>query len=458
MNQVRTKTKYLEPPKKISPKVHMSKIGGLLLVVGFTLFWIGLFAHMFLTLIFSYVIFLALLLDFRTILTVDISKIRIKRFIDKKTLYLDNFTYIEVQVSNESKKILEYILIEDLFPVSLEHKIGLTSAIFSLSPGASGSFSYIVQVKERGITRIGPVRTLIRSPWSLFFIEKYIPAYDDLMVYPSMERSEKMYYVAKSRRTAKVLGAHRSKSVGAGTDFFGIREYTRYDDYRTIDWKASARMLKLMVKEFTIEIPLNIYLLIDSSFSMGYGKPVSKLDYAIDIAMMLSKISIEQHDKVGLIIFSDTIHSYVPAKSDPHNINRMLREFALAVPSGGKNYTEAIKYLLENTRLSGLIIILSDFEGDKEDIVEAIKLARLHGHKVFGLHLYTPYFEDDTSEKDLLTKSAEAFVFDKYETTRREIMKEFVKRGGIMISVSPKMLFPLLLEQYIKAFRGGRAW
>ena len=136
----------------------------------------------------------------------------------------------------------------------------------------------------------------------------------------------------------------------------------------------------------------------------------------------------------------------------------MLREFALAVPSGGKNYTEAIKYLLQNTRLSGLIIILSDFEGDKEDIVEAIKLARLHGHKVFGLHLYTPYFEDDTSEKDLLTKSAEAFVFDKYETTRREIMKEFVKRGGIMISVSPKMLFPLLLEQYIKAFRGGRAW
>ena len=49
-------------------------------------------------------------------------------------------------------------------------------------------------------------------------------------------------------------------------------------------------------------------------------------------------------------------------------------------------------------------------------------------------------------------------MFDKYETTRREIMKEFVKRGGIMISVSPKMLFPLLLEQYIKAFRGGRAW
>ena len=458
MEPIKTKTKYIEPPKKISPRIHMSKLGGTLLVLGFILFWTGIYFHLFLTLILSYVLFIALLLDFRTILTTDISNIKIKRFIDKKTLYLDNFTYVEVHVSNESKTPLEYILIEDLFPTTLEHKIGLTSAIFSLSPNGEGSFAYIVQVKDRGITRIGPVRVLIRSPWSLFFIEKYIPAYDDLMVYPSMERSERMYYIAKSRRTAKALGMHRSKSVGAGTDFFGIREYTRYDDYKTIDWKASARMLKLMVKEFTIEVPLNIYIMIDSSFSMGYGKPISKLDYAIDIAMMLSKISIEQHDRVGLIIFSDTIHSYVRAKSDPYNINRMLREFALAVPQGGKNYTEAIKYLLENTRLSGLIILISDFEGDKEDIIEAIKLARLHGHKVFGLHLYTPYFEDDTSEKDLVMKSAEAYVFDKYEVTRRELTKEFVKRGGIMIGVSPKVLFPILLEQYIKAFRGGRSF
>jgi len=458
LKQLETHNKNLsEFAKKLPTTLRVTPVGALVVISAITFFLIGLFSHNYLILFLSYILVFLFLVDLRNILRISLGKVEFKRRVDKKSLFLNGFTYVELTVKNNNNFSIDNITVQDLFPVVFEEVAGISYNTFSVPKQGSALVSYIIQAKRRGIYQIGPIRIVLKSPFSLFFIERMYPLYDEIIVYPSIERSEKMYFMAKTKRSAKFFGMHRSKTIGSGTDFFGLREYTRYDDYRAIDWKASARTMELMVREFTIEVPLNIVLMIDSSYSMGYGKPISKLDYSIDTALMLAKIALDQHDRVGLLIYADDVKSYIPPKSDRNNVNLMLREFALARPEGGSGYLEAIRYAVENLRMRTMFIIMADLEGDIDEFIEAIKIARLRKHKVFVMHMYTPYFVTaDSKEKPLVRRAAEAIMFDRYEKQRAYLRHELLKRGVNMITVMPQIMIPLMLERYLKTLRGVR--
>lgn len=418
---------------------------------------VGLIFDLLPILILSYFALLLIVLDYYVINSYNIEDIEVSRYVDRTALFQDQFTYIEVTAKNRSRVPLTHISLQDIYPSEFSEVAGKSSLVTAIDPRGKASFSYILRAEKRGIYRLGPIRILFYSPMGLFFREDFIKLYNEITVFPILERSEKMYYMAKAKRATMIFGAHRSKTKGPGTEYYGIREYTRYDDFRTIDWKASARALKLMVREFIIEVPLTIYIMIDSSYSMGLGTEISKLDYAVDVAMFLSKIAVDNHDKVGLLVFSDTVHSHIPARSDPKNLMLFQREFAKIVPEGGKNYMGAMRYLLENWRGNGLIVLLSDLEGDFNELIEAIKIARLRKNKVFILHLYTPYFEALTAEESIVDRGIEAYVFDRYEERRRELTKEVFKFGGYLITVSPSMILPVVLEEYARRMGiGGR--
>lgn len=436
-------------------RLSISTRGYYIILMGFALFLIGLYYSSLLLMALAYFLLLIILFDLRKVYRFSPDILEVKRRLDRKTLFKGNYLYSELEIENKSDNPMENILVEDFFPIVFEHRYGLYKTNLTLDKGDSVQFSYILEATEKGGYKIGPLRVVFESPYRLFFIERYVPIYDDVVVFPSIDKVEKMYHLAKSTRSSKIFGMHRGRRVGSGTDFYGIREYTRYDDYRAIDWKASARAMKLMVREFTEEIPLNILIMLDSGYSMGYGKPITKFNYAVDTALFLARIGIDNRDKVGLLVFSDAVNAYVHPRASASNIDLMLRELAMIEPRGGKNYTRAVQYFVENFRLSSLIVLLSDLEGDLEDLFEAIRLARIHNHKIFVLYFYTPYFEEEVEEEgeSLVSVAARSVIFDRLLETRMQIVKEIIARGGHIIIVSPQYLLPILLEQYFKSLR-----
>ena len=95
-------------------------------------------------------------------------------------------------------------------------------------------------------------------------------------------------------------------------EFAEVREYKPGDDVRTIDWNVTARMGAPYVKQFVEERDLTLLLLVDLSGSQAFGSRILKRDFAAELAAVLAFSAVANHDRVGAVLFTDRVESYVP--------------------------------------------------------------------------------------------------------------------------------------------------
>jgi len=158
-------------------------------------------------------------------------------------------------------------------------------------------------------------------------------------------------------------GEYRSSFKGRGIDFHDLREYTHGDDVRSIDWNTTARTAEPYVKQFIERRELNIYIAIDISSSSNYGSvKFSKRKIAAIISAIFSLSAAKNGDKVGLILFSNTVEFFSAAKKGSANCMRILRE-VLLFPHKNKesNPACALEFLLKHQTRKSLILLASDF-------------------------------------------------------------------------------------------------
>ena len=120
-----------------------------------------------------------------------------------------------------------------------------------------------------------------------------------------------------------VSGMHRSPYHGFSVEFAEHREYTPGDDLRHVDWKAFGRTDKFYLKRYEDETNLVCYLLLDTSESMKYrgpGMPMSKLEYAQCIAVLLAWLVLRQQDAVSLVTFDHAVRKLVPPSAGPSHM------------------------------------------------------------------------------------------------------------------------------------------
>lgn len=143
-------------------------------------------------------------------------------------------------------------------------------------------------------------------------------------VYPSYLMLRKYELMAVSNNLTE-LGIKRLRRTGNNTDFEQIKDYVKGDEYRRINWKASARRSHLMVNVYQDERSQQIFSLIDKGRLMQQAfKGMTLLDYAINASLVLSYVSIHRQDKAGLITFADTFDSFVPAERHAVQMQRIL--------------------------------------------------------------------------------------------------------------------------------------
>lgn len=160
-----------------------------------------------------------------------------------------------------------------------------------------------------------------------------------------------------------LAGAYHSAFKGKGMEFEDVREYEAGDDVRSIDWNVTARMNRPFVKNFREERELTVVLVVDISSSCRFGsRDLLKSDLIAEIAGVLAFSAIKNNDKVGLILFSDTVEKYLPPRKGTRNILRIIRELLLFQPKNhGSDINSALAFLGNVQRRAGICFLISDF-------------------------------------------------------------------------------------------------
>ncbi|HEY6808859.1 MAG TPA: DUF58 domain-containing protein [Gemmatimonadales bacterium] len=157
-------------------------------------------------------------------------------------------------------------------------------------------------------------------------------------------------------------GEYRSVFRGQGIEFAEVRAYQQGDDFRAIDWNVSARMGHPFVKSFVEERELTLFLVVDQSGSLQFGRPASKAGLAVEVGAVLALAAARHSDRVGALVFADTVeHVIRPAKGRAHAL-RVIRDLiAFAPRTRGTNLGEALRYASRLLRHRAIVVVLSDF-------------------------------------------------------------------------------------------------
>jgi uncharacterized protein (DUF58 family) len=146
-------------------------------------------------------------------------------------------------------------------------------------------------------------------------------------------------------------------------EFEEVREYFPGDDIRTIDWNVTARIGWAHVKRYVEERELTAVLLVDLSLSGRFGSGDQlKIDLATEISAILAFSAIKNNDKIGLLIFTDHVEMYIPAKKGKRHVLRVIRELLNFEPThGGTDVAGALEFLNRVLKRKAVVFLVSDF-------------------------------------------------------------------------------------------------
>ncbi|MBU0520217.1 DUF58 domain-containing protein [bacterium] len=223
-------------------------------------------------------------------------------------------------------------------------------------------------------------------------------------------------------------GEYHSVFKGRGIEFAEVREYVPGDDIRSVDWNVTARMGYPYIKLFEEERELTLMLLCDFSSSGYFGsKQQLKIEVAVEVAALLAFSAIKNNDKVGLLLFTDTIEKYVPPKKGKKHVLRILRELISFRPErAGTNIKEALSHFSKIGKRRSIAFLISDFWDQGFD--HALKIVSKK-HDLIALTLRDPREEELPAVGLLKLQDAETGAemwVDTYDRNIREQYRELV--------------------------------
>jgi uncharacterized protein (DUF58 family) len=205
-------------------------------------------------------------------------------------------------------------------------------------------------------------------------------------------------------------GLHRSPYRGFSVEFAEHRAYTPGDDPRYVDWRATARTDRLLVKEFEEETNLRAVLVLDASASMGFAgeADVPKLEYAVYLAASLGLLLLRQRDAVGLAVAREGLAAYIPPRSSRRHLPALLAHLVNLQPRAGTDFAATLLALSHRLRRRALYIVLSDLYQQPQQIINALAALRGQKHECLVFHLVNPLEKELPHRGELILQDMES--------------------------------------------------
>lgn len=255
-------------------------------------------------------------------------------------------------------------------------------------------------------------------------------------------------------------GEYQSVFKGQGIEFADVREYIPGDDIRSIDWNVTARSDKAFIKKYVEERELTVIFAVDMSGSQQFGSSYKlKSEIAAEITALLSFSAVKNHDKTGLLIFTDSVEKFVPVKKGKTHVLRVVREIlGYKAQKKGTRIQAATEFLTRVLTRTAVIFIISDFmDSDYEKGLKVLS----QKHDVIAIQLNDPLekqlpsagiielYDNETGKAILIDSSSKKVrkVFEQSEETRLARVDSLFKRLGmdkITISAADSYVEPLI--------------
>jgi uncharacterized protein (DUF58 family) len=299
----------------------------------------------------------------------------------------------------------------------------------------------------------GHIQIFAASPIHFFTRKFSLDNPVDVAVYPSYLQLRKYQLMAISNRLSEA-GVKKIRRFGHSMEFEQIKEYVQGDDYRTLNWKATAKTGQLMVNTFSDEKSQQVYCIIDKGRVMKMPfEGLSLLDYAINASLVVSNVALMKQDKAGLITFAERIGSFLKA-------DKRVLQMQLVLETLYNQKTRYLEtdferlYVLLKTKVTqrSLVIVFTNFES-----LSGMKRQLPYLRKIAGQHLLVTVFFENTELVQVLHQPAENLeavytktIAEQFAYEKRQIVKELNNYGIMSILTAPKDLTVNTLNKYLE--------
>jgi len=312
---------------------------------------------------------------------------------------------------------------------------------------------YVICPTERGEYHFGAVHVFAASPLNLIRRKFSFDQERTIKVYPSFFQMRRYQLLAAANRLQDA-GIKKMRRLGHSLEFEQIKEYVRGDDYRTINWKATARRGDLMTNSYTDERSQQIYCIINKGrvMKMPFGG-LTLLDYAINASLVLSNIALMRQDKAGLITYAQSLDTYVAADKKAPQLNLILENLYKQRTDFLEPDMEKLFSAIRNriTQRS-LLVLFTNYESIESLQRDLPSLKRI-GH----YHLLMVVLFENTELRQLIDRPAgnteEIYIktiAEKYNYEKRLMVRELQQNGIVALLTQPQNLTVNAINKYLE--------
>ncbi len=312
--------------------------------------------------------------------------------------------------------------------------------VYHVTPPAKGDFTFgDLYFQYPG--RLGLVRR-----------QAVMPARRSVKVYPNLVETAKYELLARRGRLMQ-LGIRAARVRGGGSEFESLREYVPGDEYKKIDWSATARRGKLISRQYEAERSQNILLLLDTGRNMLQAvQKMAKLDYVVNTALMLAYVAAASDDKVGLMAFDADVRVYLPPAKSKAQVYGILESlYNLEARMVETDYKAAFQNLSTRWRRRSLVVLFTDLV-DPDSSIQILDAVPMISdlHRVVCVTVSDPNIL--AAAKSVPTDSAGVYrkaVATQVLQERRAAISVLKRRGVWTIDSPPEELSADLINHYL---------
>ena len=330
--------------------------------------------------------------------------------------------------------------------------------------GTRVTTTYMVLPTHRGEITFAPADIRVRSRWGFCELLETIGTEDASRVYPDFAQVARYAWLAGDRRLQEI-GIKTYQRRGQGTDFKQLSDYRTGDSVRHIDWRATLRLGKPIVREFQDERDQCVLLLVDCGRRMraddrDQAVGTTHFDQVLNAVMLLTYVALKQGDAVGAMTFGSPAgdeRAFAPRKGT-HTLNALMGELYAVEPTPThSDYLAAAQAVMRRQDKRALVIVITNFrDEDGDELRQALRLLRSRHlvllaslrERIVGEMMTAPLSSDDA-----VIDVASAHL---YEQARRAAFQRLAARDALMVDAEPADLGAQLVNRYVSIKRAGR--
>jgi uncharacterized protein (DUF58 family) len=317
----------------------------------------------------------------------------------------------------------------------------------------TSSYSYVLKPTERGVYNFGIINILFTGPLNMIVRHIRSGEEKDVATYPSYMQMRRFQLMAATNQLMEV-GSRQLRKIGNSLEFEQIKEYVSGDDYRTVNWKASARRNTLMINNYMDERSQQVICIIDKGRTMKMPfEGMTLLDYAINASLVLSNMVLTKQDKAGLITFGKKMGQTVMPDKKGSQLGLILeslyRQQTDFQDSDFESLYSNIRYKIKQR---SLLILFTNFENMYSLERQLPYLKKLANH-----HPLLVIFFENSELSSFLNEKAHTIediythtIASKFAFEKKQIVKELQKHGIMSLLTEPNKLTVNVLNKYLE--------